>query len=194
MYPGPAKEIGRFPVKFKDIPASLICFHWQGDTFDLPTGAAVLASTIAVPNQAFVYNEKVLGLQFHPEATAETVEQMITHGKHELVRDAFIQTEEEIRANTSYTAACNDYLCNMLDELAGFKSAIYNVPGLGNSAPLHWQSAWESELCAIRIEQLDWEQPVCSEWISAINETLAPLDTQQILLTAHSLGCCAAIK
>ncbi len=75
-----------------------------------------------------------------------------------------------------------------------FKSAIYNIPGLGNSGPLHWQSAWERELGAIRIQQRDWEQPVCNEWTGVIDATLAPLHTGDVLLTAHSLGCCAAVK
>jgi GMP synthase (glutamine-hydrolysing) len=56
---------------FADDPATL---HWHGDTFDLPPGAALLASTDLVRNQAFAVGPKVLGVQFHPEWGGEPLE------------------------------------------------------------------------------------------------------------------------
>ncbi|NDF11793.1 MAG: glutamine amidotransferase [Proteobacteria bacterium] len=79
IYPAPHKEIG-----FRDITmtaegekSSLRHFnhtrvlHWHGDTFDLPKGATLLASTELCPNQAFSYNNNVLGIQFHPQVTKD---------------------------------------------------------------------------------------------------------------------------
>lgn len=75
VYPGPAKEIGwsaleiiqtgaRNPLAaLRDVPV----LHWHGDTFDLPEGCALLASTPVCRNQAFSRGPNVLGLQFHPE-------------------------------------------------------------------------------------------------------------------------------
>lgn len=48
--------------------------HWHGDTFDLPKGAKLQASTDLYPNQAFTYGEKILALQFHPEVTETGLE------------------------------------------------------------------------------------------------------------------------
>ena len=47
--------------------------HWHGDTFDLPPGASLLASTLACPNQFFRIGSNVFGLQFHIEVTADQV-------------------------------------------------------------------------------------------------------------------------
>lgn len=48
--------------------------HWHGDTFDLPPGAQLLASTTAVQNQAYAIGNQVLALQFHPEVMPRDIE------------------------------------------------------------------------------------------------------------------------
>lgn len=73
--PTGTKEIGFAPLALTEAGAKSPLrhladrpvLHWHGDAFDLPRGAALLATT-AVANQAFAIGTKVLGLQFHPEA------------------------------------------------------------------------------------------------------------------------------
>jgi GMP synthase (glutamine-hydrolysing) len=48
--------------------------HWHGDTFDLPEGARLLASTEVTPNQAFAWGGAALALQFHAEAAGRGLE------------------------------------------------------------------------------------------------------------------------
>lgn len=82
VYPGAAKEIGWAPVELSEAgragPLAVLegqpVLHWHGDTFDLPEGAARLASTSVTPNQAFALGDTVLGLQFHPEADPKHIE------------------------------------------------------------------------------------------------------------------------
>jgi GMP synthase (glutamine-hydrolysing) len=84
VYPAAAKEIGWAPLVFTEAgrrsPLAPLAetgtpvLHWHGDTFDLPTGATLLASTPGCPNQAFSMGERVLGLQFHIEVTAAGLE------------------------------------------------------------------------------------------------------------------------
>jgi len=42
-------------------------FQWHGDTFDLPDGAQLIASSPLCANQAFRFRESVYGFQFHLE-------------------------------------------------------------------------------------------------------------------------------
>ncbi len=80
VYPGPkGKEKGWFPLKItekgKKTPARHLdgaltyMAQWHGDTFDLPAGADLLASSEMYENQVFSWRKNGLGLQCHAEAT-----------------------------------------------------------------------------------------------------------------------------
>lgn len=70
-----------------------------------------------------------------------------------------------------------------------FSSDIYILPGLGNSGEGHWQTTWENTYHFTRIEQRDWDAPVCSEWIATIDAALAGKDLSNVILVGHSLAC-----
>lgn len=88
VYPGGRNEIGFAPVQLStagrasparhlaDVPV----LHWHGDTFDLPNGVELLASTDTYPHQAFRRGANLLALQFHAEmGEDERFEQWLTH-------------------------------------------------------------------------------------------------------------------
>jgi GMP synthase (glutamine-hydrolysing) len=80
---GPQSEIGVGEVHLT--PAALpdpvlgpagstvACMHWHADTFTLPDGAVLLASSDLFPHQAFRFGRRAYGLQFHIEVTASLV-------------------------------------------------------------------------------------------------------------------------
>jgi GMP synthase-like glutamine amidotransferase len=77
-----AKEIGWYGLQFTPAAAGdrlfaglskETVFHWHGETFDLPPGAELLASSDLCRNQAFRAGEHVYGLQFHLEVTPEMI-------------------------------------------------------------------------------------------------------------------------
>lgn len=105
VYRGPKKEIGWYDVSLtadglndhimselsiNSKPAAEV-FQWHGDTFDLPSDAARLASSDIYPNQAFRFSDRIYALQFHIEITPEIVEEWMAAEKdvdlHEMVSD-----------------------------------------------------------------------------------------------------------
>ena len=92
---------------------------WHGDTFDLPEGAIHLASSEVCKNQAFIFNRKVLALQFHLESTAGSLKEMIKYGKSELVPSEYIQPDENELLNQKLISSNRELLFNILTILAG---------------------------------------------------------------------------
>ncbi|MBX2925860.1 MAG: type 1 glutamine amidotransferase [Chitinophagaceae bacterium] len=130
VYPNRQKEIGWFPIQltaagkscylFSHFPEIFTVLHWHGDTFDLPAGAVLLAESRACKNQAFIYGNKVLGLQFHFETTGSTLPLMIGHCRHELVKDKYVQDEEELKEGFFHIPAAHAWLNTLLNRLVGF--------------------------------------------------------------------------
>lgn len=119
----PHKEIGWFPVHRVGPaagwpwPESTLAFHWHGDTFGIPPGARHLAASAACAHQAFLYDNRVLGLQFHLETTAASARDLLDHCAHELVPGPCIQDRQAILAGIPQAAACNQLLASLLDTL-----------------------------------------------------------------------------
>lgn len=69
------------------------------------------------------------------------------------------------------------------------------VPGVTNSSANHWQSLWEKEFPEKfrRIEQADWNTPVCADWIETIEAEVQKSTSEKVVLVAHSLGCTAVV-
>ena len=84
VYPGREKEIGWYGLSLTDAGEQSALrylnaehcsmLHWHGETFDLPDGAVLLASSEKYLNQAFSVGKNTLALQFHPEITQHGME------------------------------------------------------------------------------------------------------------------------
>lgn len=125
---GAHKEIGWWPIRMTeagrrsgfldDLPAQTIVFHWHGDTFAVPADAIHLAESEGCMSQAFLYDHRILGLQFHLESTPETVKALLDHCRDELVPGRYIQTANEISAaDPEMFAGINRLLTTLLDRL-----------------------------------------------------------------------------
>ena len=126
IYKNKENEIGWFPVEGVTaagmetfaFPEKLEVFHWHGETFDLPPGAARLARSVGCENQAFQLGARVIGLQFHLEMNPGLLRAMIEGGRDELVAGHYVQTEPEILAAApGRYQAVNRVLVDLLDYL-----------------------------------------------------------------------------
>ncbi len=129
VYSGKEKEIGWHRIRFlpapgtfriwPDLPPARKVFHWHGDTFTLPEGATLIASSLSFPNQGFLYGERVVALQFHLEVTPEGVRELLEHGRHELTGGPAVQTEKEILKENGCFAGNQQLMFRLLDYLSG---------------------------------------------------------------------------
>ncbi len=128
VYANAHKEIGWFPIELTDagqasplfdfLPRRFDAFHWHGDTFDLPRGAVRIAESTACAQQAFVYAERVVGLQFHLEMTRAGAAELARQGAAELVAGKYIQRADEMLARDEDFVGINLAMDALLARLA----------------------------------------------------------------------------
>ena len=125
VYPNKQKEIGWFEIYqtqsatnssvLKGTSQQLTVFHWHGDTYDLPDQTEHLYYSNTCKNQAFIYKNHVLGLQFHFEVTQASLNAMVENGASELQKGETIQTAEEITENKYHYKSNNNELFEILN-------------------------------------------------------------------------------
>jgi len=121
------EEIGYFPVSataeaasdkvFRNMPSPWKVFHWHGDTFEIPAGARHIASSKACANQAFTLG-RFTGIQFHPEADAQLVSELINKWGHTLVTADYVQPPSEILRNAREPSQDRAVLYKLMDNIA----------------------------------------------------------------------------
>lgn len=126
VYSNKEKEIGWFNITvdpesyalFGDREDRFPVFHWHGDTFELPEGAQLLASSDACKNQGYLVDQRIIGLQFHFEVTEESLESMVQNGKNELLeKSPYIQPAPIILAKANLVFENNRKMYAVLDYL-----------------------------------------------------------------------------
>lgn len=106
----PVKELGwhdialtseglRDPV-LSALPPTGRIFQWHGDTFGLPQGATLLASSPACAHQAFRWGRHAYGLQFHLEVDAALVDRWVRVHRQELLQTQGPAAADAIRHET----------------------------------------------------------------------------------------------
>ncbi|WP_456370428.1 type 1 glutamine amidotransferase [Thermodesulfatator atlanticus] len=125
VYPNRYKEIGWFPIElteagkahrlFRDWPSPFNVFHWHGETFSLPQEATHIAYSEACENQAFLYKDRILALQFHLEVTPDLVAGLIENSAEDIVPGPYVQDPEAIKGQPELYELCHEMLFKLLD-------------------------------------------------------------------------------
>jgi len=101
-------EIGWLGVDVTDAAAradwfggrqSFTTFQWHYDGFELPPGATRVLGNALTPNQAYVVDDRHIGLQCHVEMTEALVETWLSTGANELPEESTpaMQSAKDIR-------------------------------------------------------------------------------------------------
>lgn len=117
-------EVGVAPVRWtkdgladeaiKGMPAKSVMAHWHEDTWSPVPNAKLLASTDRYSQQAFRVGRSV-GLQFHPELTAEAFGEWLDRDAELLEADG--KNVDELRAGLSKLAAAESANTEFLERL-----------------------------------------------------------------------------
>lgn len=119
----PQPEVGWYPLQ--SLPCvgcfnfpDMMVMQWHYQTFALPEGAQLLASTESCTNQAYQLGDRVIGLQCHPEMTAEVINYLVTNFPEELEPRPGVQSAVEIQAGIpQHMAKANGVMAEIVNYL-----------------------------------------------------------------------------
>jgi len=132
----PVKEIGWSLVTlthegqddplFAGVGSLLPVFHWHGDTFALPEGATLLATSTLCAHQAFRVGKCAYGLQFHVEVTPAMLPEWVRAYRREVEAElppgAGQRMIEQARTAAASAEALSRRMCENFCEIAGLPS------------------------------------------------------------------------
>jgi len=126
VYENRHMEMGWFPVKapgsenkpefLEGLPDKITVFHWHSRTFDLPAGAVQLFESEGCKNQGFIYNGRVVALQFHPEVNEDRILSLIKRFGDGMANGPFVQKKEKMPEQRKYLAATKEFMFLVLDK------------------------------------------------------------------------------
>lgn len=117
MLPVALTEAGKTDPLFGGIPAQFHTFQWHHDSFDIPDGGVLLASSEACPHQAFRVGNAAWGIQFHPEVTEPIIRDWCAWDITTLSRTEELVAEFNVKAESCYAVSrqlINNFLFAML--------------------------------------------------------------------------------
>ena len=125
--PNPQPEVGFFLVQltdgirqqpgFRHVSGAFTALHWHFDAFTLPPGAVAVGSSAATRCQGFALGNRLVGLQFHPEATKELLNALVQAEGSTLPTGPYVQAPADMYAQLPLLDQGVDFLFPLLDAL-----------------------------------------------------------------------------
>ncbi len=89
-------------------------YQWHLEGFSIPNNCHRLAESDNFPNQAFMLNEKTIGLQFHPEATREMIDCWVQREAENLRLQGAQSYKNQVELFRKYDTAVTEWLEDFL--------------------------------------------------------------------------------
>jgi len=126
VYDNKNMEMGWFPVRaatqeskpdfLKGLPEEITVFHWHSRTFDLPEGSVGLFESGGCKNQGFIYDGRLVALQFHPEVNEERIKSLIKRFGDGMADGPFVQKKKEMLGQRKYLVETKKLMFTILDK------------------------------------------------------------------------------
>ena len=118
------RKVNYVPAECFELPAEFNVMQWHSETFEIPKGAIHLAENDVCRNQMYQIGKNVLGFQFHPEITPETLnlflenEEELDHfpGQH-------VQTQQQLKKTSKNNFIVGNQILNQAIEYVLQKTA-----------------------------------------------------------------------
>lgn len=98
-------------------PERIDVFQWHQDTFTIPSGAIPLYRSDFCFNQAFMYNNKVVGLQFHPEMDKDTIQEFLNLSNQELTDKGLLHVRDDILHRIDLCTQGHNFVAELIQYL-----------------------------------------------------------------------------
>jgi GMP synthase-like glutamine amidotransferase len=98
-------------------PDKIEVFEWHQDTFSIPPGAVRIYASDLCENQAYVYRDRIIGLQFHPEMDDPTIRDFLVHSSPELREKGIGYLESDIISRIGMCASGHQFIAGIMQYL-----------------------------------------------------------------------------
>jgi GMP synthase (glutamine-hydrolysing) len=121
-HPDGVVEIGYWEVSPTEagqafLPVPTMFYQWHAETFEIPTDAIHLAGSSVFPGQAYVYNNRIFGIEFHPEMTRQMIDRWCSSetGSMKLSLCGAQQHKEQLKNHDRFASGSQNWLDQFLD-------------------------------------------------------------------------------
>ncbi|OTG65315.1 GMP synthase [Acinetobacter sp. ANC 4470] len=92
------RKVNHVPAECFELPAEFNVMQWHNETFEIPKGAIHLAENEVCRNQMYQIGKNVLGFQFHPEITPETLNLFLENDEElDNFSGQHVQTQQQLK-------------------------------------------------------------------------------------------------
>lgn len=100
-------------VECFQLPEKFNVMHWHRETFEIPKGAIHLAENDVCRNQMYQIGKNVLGFQFHPEITPESLTLFLNDDDElESFKGKYVQSEQQLKITPKSSFHAGNLLLN----------------------------------------------------------------------------------
>ena len=118
------RKVNHVPEACFELPEQFNVMQWHSETFEIPKGAIHLAENDVCRNQMYQIGKNVLGFQFHPEITPETLK-LFLENDEELINFSgeYVQSEQQLKKSLKTNFIQGNQILNQAIEYVLQKTA-----------------------------------------------------------------------